>query len=164
MPEKTVTLLIGQIYPHYVAPKIKFGFYCYDSACQKTIWGPRIDLVSILYRKITDAPNRLKVNEVKPEAIVLWTLAHSYWVSAVLLLLALPLCFSEDCEILCKVTRQVESPFVNQIPILFIFSFLENYSSGYIFATYVLNSYENLDKQTTDFYSMLYEYPELMTY
>lgn len=90
----------------------------------------------MLYRKITDAPNRLEVNEVKPGAIVLWTLAHSYWVSAVLLLSALPLWFSKDCEILNKVTkRQVGSLFVNQIPILFIFSFLKNDNSEDIFET-----------------------------
>lgn len=97
-----------------------------------------------LYRKILDAPQRLKVNEVKPGAIVLWTLAHSYWVSALLLLLALPLWFSKFCEILNKVTRrQADSPFVNQIPILLTFSFLENYNSRDIFATDVLNSYKN---------------------
>lgn len=72
MLEKTVTLLTGQIYLHYTAPKVKFDFYCYDFDLSKDDVRPENShVVSILYRKITDAPNRLKVNEVKPGAIVL---------------------------------------------------------------------------------------------
>lgn len=102
------------------------------------------------YRKVPDVPERLKVSEVKPRAIVLWTLAHSYWFSAVLLLLALPLRFSKDCAILKKVTRrQVDSPFMSQILFIFRIFFLEAYNSWDIFATDVLSSYKNGDRWKT---------------
>lgn len=58
----------------------------------------------MLYREITDDPNRLKGHEGKPGAIELWHILT--WVSAVLLLLAFCLQFSKNCEILNKVTRR----------------------------------------------------------
>lgn len=116
-----------------------------------------------LPRKITDAPSRLKVNEVKPGATVLWTLAHSYWFSAILLLLALPYGLARIVKYRRKLQEDrliriswVKSQFFSSSE----FSFLRITMSWDIFATDVLKSYENWYGQKHLFFSILYEYPE----
>lgn len=136
------------------------GLWLLEKLCEAWLWSR----VEMLYRKIADAPSRLKVSEVRPGAIVLWPLAYFYWVSAVLLLLALPWWFSKDCEILSKVTQRlifllwIKSQFFSSSAFLRIT--LAKTVLGQMFWTLTRTE---VDKKTPIF-SMLYEYPELITY